>query len=491
VRNVDCETAQKAVARVASTIQSRPGIAAFEEDSVGSTTSITPATFNGTSQYAGDLQKAITNAVNIASIPMNNLQNSVTTLQGQSSELSTLQSDFANIGSAITSLDSANSGNGLSASVSDSSVASATVSQSAAATAGTYTVKVITPGAATTTLSNNGLPTVADPSSTSISTSGTYTLTVGTSTFKITPAANNLNSLAQAINAAGDGVSATILNIGSPSSPDYRLSLQSTALTDETVQLNDGTQNLLSNLTTGSPAQYQVDGQPSTPISSNSSTVTIAPGVTVDLLQAGTTTVSVTPDTSAAENAISSFVAAYNAASTEINNNHGTNGGALTGQSIVLTLGQSLESLAQYTGGSGSVQNLADLGITIDSTGQMSFDQATFESATASDPNDVSAFLGSAISGTGFLGTAINTLNNIDDTTDGTIQSSININQQQITSDNTQITADQNSITTMQNNLTEQMSLADASIATLESQVTYFSTLFSDTQSVANNISNG
>ncbi len=111
------------------------------------------------------------------------------------------------------------------------------------------------PGAPTTTLSNNGLLTVSDPSSTSISTSGSYTLTVGTSTFTITPSANNLSALAQAINTAGDGVSATIINIGSPTSPDYRLSLQASALGNETIQLNDGTQNLLSNLTTGSPAQ--------------------------------------------------------------------------------------------------------------------------------------------------------------------------------------------------------------------------------------------
>jgi flagellar hook-associated protein 2 len=457
---------------------------------MGSTTSITPATFNGTSQYAGDLQQAINNAVSIASIPMNNLQDSVTTLQGQSSELSTLQGDFASIGTAITSLDSASS-NGLSASVSDSSVVSATVGQNAAATAGTYTLNVISAGTPTTTLSNSNLPTVSDPSSTSISTSGSYTLTVGTSTFTITPTANNLNSLAQAINSAGDGVSATILNIGSPSSPDYRLSLQSTGLGEETIQLNDGSQNLLSNLTTGSLAQYQVDGQPSTPISSNSSTVTIAPGVTVDLLQAGTTTVSVAPDSSAAENAISSFVAAYNAASTEIDTNHGTTGGALTGQSLVLTLGQSLQSLAQYTGGAGNVQSLANLGISIDGTGQMSFDQSTFESVAASDPSDVATFLGSASSGTGFLGMATNTLNSLDSTTNGTIQSAISINQQQITSDNSQITADQNSITTMQNSLNEQMSLADASIASLESKVRYYSTLFSDTTSATNDISNG
>ncbi len=156
-----------------------------------------------------------------------------------------------------------------------------------------------------------------------------------------------------------------------------------------------------------------------------------------------------------------------------------------------MTLGQSLQTLAQYSGGSGGVQNLADLGITIDSTGKMSFDQSTFEGVASSDPGDLAAFLGSATSGTGFLGTTINTLNGLDDTTSGTIQSVINTTQQQIASDNALITADQNSITTMQNSLTEQMSLADASIATLESQVTYYSTLFSDTTSATNDITNG
>jgi len=459
---------------------------------MGTTAStITAATFNGTSQYAADLQKAITNAVTIASIPMNNLQDSVTTLQGQSTELSTLQADFASIGQAINSLDAQNGGSGFSATASDSTVASPTINSSAAVTSGTYDLNVISPGAPTTTFSNSGLPTVADPSATSISTSGTYTLTVGTSTFTITPAANNLNSLAQAINTAGDGVSATILNIGSPTSPDYRLSLQSTALGNQNIQLNDGTQDLLSVLTAGSSAQYQVDGEPATPISSNSSTVTIAPGVTVDLLKAGTSTISVAPDASAAESAISSFVTAYNAASAELGNNHGTSGGALTGQSIILTLEQSLQSLVAYSGGSGSVQSLADIGITINSTGQMSFDQSTFASVAASDPNDLATFLGSATAGTGFLGTAINTLTGVDDPTTGTIQSQINATNQQVTSDNNQITSDQNNITTMQNSLTEQMSLADASIASLESQVSYYTLLFSDTQSATDNITNG
>ena len=134
----------------------------------------------------------------------------------------------------------------------------------------------------------------------------------------MTPSSNTLDALAQAINQSGAAVNATIVNIGGPSSPDYRLSLQSTALGNVAIQLNDGTQPLLSTIATGAAAEYQIDGQPTTPISSDTSNVTIAPGVTVDLLQTGDTTVTVAPDSIAAANALSSFATAYNAAVTEL-----------------------------------------------------------------------------------------------------------------------------------------------------------------------------
>ncbi len=236
------------------------------------TTSTTPAAFNGTSTYAAQLQQEITQAVNIASLPLNQLNANLSTLQKQKSELTTLQGDFGSILTSIQSLDQANNGGGLSASVSDNSVATATLDSSSAISGGTYNLDVIDAGAPTTTVSNSGLTVVADPSTTSISSSSSFTLSVGTSTFTITPSANNLDALAQAINTSGAGANATIVNIGSPSAPDYRLSLQSTALGDVDIQLNDGTQNLLTTSTTGTPAQYQINGQPvpPAPISSDS-----------------------------------------------------------------------------------------------------------------------------------------------------------------------------------------------------------------------------
>src|SRR5580698_9169709 len=277
---------------------------------MGTTPSATSgtATFNGTSSYAADLQNAITHAVSIASAPLTQLNADVTATQNQGNELATLQTGFAALQTAIQSLAQTTNGGDLAATVSDTSKATATLNSAAAISSGTYLLNVITAGSPTTTVSNSTLPTVADPSSSSISSSSSFTLTVGTSTFTIKPAQNTLNALTEAINASGSGVNATLINLGSPSAPDYRLSLQSTGLGNINIQLNDGTNDLLSTTTPGVSAQYQVNGQPSTPISSNSDTVTLAPGLTADLLAPGQTTVTVAADPSGAVTALTNFV---------------------------------------------------------------------------------------------------------------------------------------------------------------------------------------
>ena len=443
------------------------------------------ASFNGSSQYAGDLQLAINHAVAVASIPLVQLQDNVSTLQSQSGELANLQNVFSSLQTAVQQLSSTTGSGSLAAASSDSTVASVSIDTSLASTPGTYALNVISAGSPTSTLSNNGLPQVSDPNQTSISTSGSFTLTVGSNNFTVTPSANTLNALAQAINSGNYGVSAAIVNLGAPSSPDYRLSLESTTLGNETIQLNDGSQDLLNVLNAGSPAQYQVDGQPSTPISSNNSIVTLAPGVTADLLKAGQTTVTVAPDSSAASNALSAFASAYNTALAELNFNHGTGGGALTGQSIVTHLEQSLSNLIQYSG-SGSVKSLADLGLTFNSQGQLSFDQGAFDNAQTTNPQGVASFLGSATGG-GFLQNATNLLNGLEDSTTGVFAQTQSSYTKQITADNSEISDTQARITTMQNSLTQQMAQADAMIASLESQVTYYTNLFTDTQNALRN----
>ena len=74
----------------------------------------TPVTFNGSSTYAADLQQNITHAVAIASIPLNQLNANVTSLQGQSTEIGYLQNGFVALQKAITSLTNGVTGGGRS-----------------------------------------------------------------------------------------------------------------------------------------------------------------------------------------------------------------------------------------------------------------------------------------------------------------------------------------------------------------------------------------
>jgi len=434
-----------------------------------STTNLTPAT----SPYSSDLQQVLSRAIAIASLPLTQLNSQLTSLQSRSAALDSLNGKFSALQTALQGF--ATSATSTSAQVSDATIF--TAHSDSTALPGSYAIHIVSPGAATTALSNTGLPPVQNPSTESITSATSLTLSVDGSTFTITPSSNSLNALAQAINSSGANVTATVINLGSPASPDYRLSVQSTKLGNIAIQLNDGSQDLLGTISTGSEAQYQVNGQPATPISSDSRTVTISPGLTVDLLAAGDSTVTVSQSSSAQSDALASFVAAYNAAVDELAKNRGKGGGALIGDALIFTLSQSLRNLTEFTGGSGAVQNLTDLGITFDKTGHLSFDANVFDSVSAAHPSDLNTFLGSATSG-GFLKSATDILNSLEQTGTGTIQAALTSAQEAITRQNQRISNEQDRIDQITNSLTAQISAADALIASLAQQATYFGNLF-------------
>jgi flagellar hook-associated protein 2 len=429
----------------------------------------------GLSSYAADLQNALNRSVGLAALPLQLLQSQQSELSSQSSALNSLDTSFSVLQSTISNLNSA-SQNLLSSSVSDQTVIGA--STAAGALTGAYTVHVTDPGLSSSSISANSLPTVTDPAIQSISASSAFTLTIGGVPQTITPAANNLNSLAAAINAAAGGsVQATIVNVGPPSAPDYRLSLQSNTLGNVSLQLNDGSADLLSTLTTGTSAQYQVNGSPATPISTNSRSVTIAPGVTVNLLKAGTSTVTVSQNASSVANALSSFVTAFNGSVDELNKSVGQNAGPLNGQSIIFDLKQSLHSLASYTGGAGSFTSMTDLGLSFDTNGHLNFDPTALSSASGTQFSDLVSFLGGANSG-GFLQFATNLLSGVEDPTTGSIKTAISSTADQITHENQLISDQQDKINQLQTSLQAKMAAADAAIAQIEQQLSYFTGLF-------------
>lgn len=215
-----------------------------------------PATFTGVSNYAASLQQVLTRAVGIASLPLDQDEANVTSLQTTQSDLQGLDTAFTNLQQSVSSLQSTLTSGLLTSSVSDSTV-SATVGSGA--TAGTYTISVGNLGSYSTALSNAGTSPVTDPTSQGISTSTTYSLIIGTNAaITITPASSDLQDLASAINSQSNGqVQATLVNVGSTSTPDYRLSLQSGTLTTDAIDLQDSSgHDLISSSTPGAPASY-------------------------------------------------------------------------------------------------------------------------------------------------------------------------------------------------------------------------------------------
>jgi flagellar hook-associated protein 2 len=185
-------------------------------------------------------------------------------------------------------------------------------------------------------------------------------------------------------------------------------------------------------------------------------------------------TITVGTDQTGLSSALSGLATAYNNAESALAAQTGQNAGPLEGQSIIFTLRNLLSNLAQYGGGPPNVPTLNSLGLQVDQTGIMSFNGSAFSALSSTD---VAQFLGNTSTG-GFLQSANNALNSVTDSTTGALETSVNDITSQITNEQSQLTDDTTRVTDLQNNLMTQLSEADAAIAGLQSQTTYFTDLF-------------
>lgn len=450
-----------------------------------------PPVFTGVSKFASSLQQVLTRAVGIASLPLNLDQQQVSNLQATQNDVEGLDTAFTNLQQSVTSLQDTITSGLLSASTSNNSTVTATVGTGA--TAGTYTISVGNLGSYSTALSVAGSTPVSNPASQGISSSTSYNLFLGTTKIVINAASSHLQDLASAINSQSNGqVQATLVNVGSTSSPDYRLSLQSGTLTTAAIDLQDSSSHdLISSSTPGTPASYSVDN--SAAITSGSRTVTLSPGLTLNLIGQSTsgasTTITVSNNASTLASAFSSFAGSYNAAVDAISQYHGQNAGALEGDSLLQTLTNALDQMGNYSNGS-PASALANYGITLDQTGQLSVDTGAFTTAANGSFTQLLTALGSTTTG-GFLETAQNLLNGIEDPTTGAIKTEEKSVAADITTAQNNVANEQASVNQIQTNLNQQIALADSSIAELESQVSYVTGLFAQYTGAYSTQSNG
>lgn len=429
--------------------------------------------FTGSSQFSQDLQSVVKRSVDIASLPITQMKNDLTGLEDQSTALTGIDSKLVALQSAVQKIQDAMGGSAFKAEVSDPAKLAVTLGDGAME--GVYSIEVVSAG------SHGASMTTSAWASTGVH---TYELTLdgGATKYAITPADNSITSVAAAINAEySDKVRAIVVNVGPSSSPDYRISLQAVQLGTGTPDILDTTGGITSSLqtgTAGSEAEYIVNGAASS-VHSTSRTVSLAQGLTVNLLaNSGTpVTITVTRSTSALSDALSAFSSAFNAAVDEVDKQHGTTAGALSGQTVVNDLSRTLSQIATFSAPGSAITGLASLGLTMDREGHFTFSPFALMAADMNNSSGVASFIGSATSG-GFLQNAIDSLDTLLDPVTGAVKTAESNVTNQITATNGRIETKQDQIDQLQQRLLEQMSAADALIASMEQQYSYLSNMF-------------
>ena len=432
--------------------------------------------FNGSSRYSNDLQTLVQRAVAIASLPITQLNEQKTQVSDRSTALSALDTKFQSLAASITGIENAFGWASYQATVSDP--AKLTVTLGTGATEGDYSIQVVNAGVYAKSLS------LSDWSATGPL---TYKSSLHAEAVALTPADYSAASVAAAINSQfGDEVRATVINVGSADTPDYRISLQGTQLGDlQPDILQGGTSLQGQDPTPGHKAEYIVNGSGIT-AESSSRTFTIADGFTVNLLggAAGTVDVQVRRSSTALGNALANFANAYNQAVDELAKHHGESAGALSGDSVVDELSQALRTLSTFSTTSGALSGLAALGLDLGSDGHLTLDSAVFNNAALADPAAVDAFFGSSTSG-GFLKTAADAMNLVQQTGSGVLPSAEALVQTESTDLDARIEQEQVRVDFLEKQLQERMAAADALIASMEQQYTYISGMFQAMQEAA------
>jgi flagellar hook-associated protein 2 len=458
-----------------------------------------------------DANTIISKLMAAESQPLTDMQTQDVVLQTQVSTFGQIQSLFADLQTASQTLASPTLWNQTAGSSSDSTSVAVATSSGGSAVAGSYSVAVSQLASVQTATST------AFASSSSTLSSGSLTIELGTwagnpatgftaqtgatpVTVTIDPANTSLAAIRDAINAAGAGVTATIIT----DSNGARLSLQSSASgavngfrITATEDVNDG------NPATGLSA-LGFDAQAASPmtlnqsaqdaqatingiaITSASNTLTnVIDGLTITLNRQTSANVnlSVAPDNTSAQKGIDSFVSAYNALASYLQtqtkyDDSTKTAGPLQGNRTAVTLENQLRAvLNQASTASSQYAMLSDIGITMQRDGTLLADPAKVSSALANraELKKLFAAVGPDNASSGFM-VRFRNLTNAVLGTGGAIDGATSSLQSELKDRGTTEAAMQQRLADTQARLTAQYQALDAQMANLNSLSSYITT---------------
>jgi flagellar hook-associated protein 2 len=366
-----------------------------------------------------DVNSIITQLMAVEQRPLVQLQTQASDIKSQVSTFGQLQSYFSALQDKSDALTDATLWSATTASSADSSAVGVSTGSNAAT--GSYAVNV------TRLASMQTVTAAALPASTSTLSEGTLTIDLGTWTgtptsgfaakagstpITVTIAAGetSLAAIRDKINAAGAGVSASIVN----DAGGARLSLRSSATGAENAfritaaeTVDDGVAGTgLSALAydaaggssqmmrseTAVDAQATINGIAIT--SASNTLANVVDGLTISLLKSTASAVGVTvaADTAGIKQKITDFIAAFNGVASFLRTQTAYNpdaktGGALQGDSTAVGLQRALRNvLNQASSASSAFTRLSDVGITMQADGTLAADATKLDAGLANLP---------------------------------------------------------------------------------------------------------
>jgi len=420
----------------------------------------------GSSSSGIDVQSAVAQAIAADSAPMLQWENQQATLQSQTSAIQSIEGDITTLTDSLNALgDPAGALTSMSANSSNSNIVSASA---LAGTAPGNHVVVVNNLASTASWYSNSVASADTQLA-----AGSFTLQVGTgqpTVINIGGNVDTLNQLVSYINGQNLGVTANVVNDSSGS----RLAIVSnTSGTAANFTISNASGLNFTQAVTGQDASLTIDG---IPIDSASNSVTGAVnGVTFNLQSAAPGTevdVSIAPDSSAAAQAVSSFVSAYNKVIGDVNTQYTVSSsnqeGPLGGDSALRMLQSILLGSGSYTA-TGSIQTLGDLGISMNNDGTLSLDTSTLDNAIQNNFGAVQSFLQGAASN-GFVNSLNTQVSGLTDPVSG----AFTVDLQSISNENNDLQSQINNFQTYLNNqqtlLTNEYNQADILLQQLPQQ---------------------
>ncbi|WP_411877527.1 flagellar filament capping protein FliD [Polaromonas sp. YR568] len=299
---------------------------------------------------------------------------------------------------------------------------------------------------------------------------------------------NSLEGLRDAINAKDDlGVTAAIVNDGGTS--PYRLVLTSkdsgvASSMRISVAGDASLQGLLNQDASGAQALQQTSAAANAMLtvggvavtSKTNTVVDAAPGITMTLAKTGTSTLTVSRDTSSVEAAITGFVTAYNALQATADqltqyDKEKQSGAALVGDSTLRTI-QTRIRAALNTPQAGELKVLSRVGVSFQKDGTLAFDATKLKTAFTDNKAAVTElFAGTGTTGTTGIGKQVSALLDTFISKDGML--------------NAATTGVKTTLKSLDSQYTATQSRVEATVARYKAQFTQLDLLVSRMQSTA------